>query len=369
MKDVQLLALFPELDCLGGVQASGRLALEGLLSLEQTAHGFRCHRFFYGKGNVDEVAREERSTIATTKLRALGASLLNSWEAGTVLVWHLGLLKLLPLLRLPNARVVVFLHGIESWKPMNWLMRTQLRRVSIFLCNSEYTWCRFIENNPEFRGHKYRVVPLGLGTIVSDPVSDPSVPPASLMIGRLDKNESYKGHHEVISAWTQVLRVHPGAELWLVGDGDLKFELQKQAAASKGCRQIRFYGTVSEATKEELLNQCTCLALPSRAEGFGLVYLEAMRFGRPCLVSTIDAGREVVNPPEAGLAADPDQSSQLVSTLCKLLARDSDWTMWSRQARLRYGRSFTAKHFQDRLLSALLEWERAWVTEPLSRRI
>ena len=31
-----------------------------------------------------------------------------------------------------------------------------------------------------------------------------------------------------------------------------------------------------------------------------------MRNGRPCLVSTIDSGREVVNPPEAGLAVDPN---------------------------------------------------------------
>jgi len=78
--------------------------------------------------------------------------------------------------------------------------------------------------------------------------------------------------------------------------------------------------------------------MPSRGEGFGLVYLEAMRLGRPCLVSTMDAGREVVNPPEAGLAANPDNQEELVSAVCRLLADRAEWRQWSAQARRRYER-------------------------------
>ena len=93
--------------------------------------------------------------------------------------------------------------------------------------------------------------------------------------------------------------------------------------------------------------------MPSRADGFGLVYLEAMRLGRPCLVSTLDAGREVVNPPEAGLAADPDNPHDLAEAICRLLTPGPDWGIWSRQARVRYESRFTARHFQERLIAAL----------------
>src|SRR6185369_351165 len=97
-------------------------------------------------------------------------------------------------------------------------------------------------------------------------------------------------------------------------------------------------------------------ALPiCRSEGFGLVYLEAMRAGRPCLVSTLDAGREVVNPPEAGLAADPADRQALAAALCRLITPGAEWDRWSEQARLRYEGQFTARHFQERLVKAVFE--------------
>jgi glycosyltransferase involved in cell wall biosynthesis len=93
--------------------------------------------------------------------------------------------------------------------------------------------------------------------------------------------------------------------------------------------------------------------MPSRGEGFGLVYLEAMRLGRPCLVSNCDAGREVVNPPEAGLAVDPADASSLADGVCRLLADGPEWHRLSQAARRRYEREFTAEHFQRRLIAAL----------------
>jgi phosphatidylinositol alpha-1,6-mannosyltransferase len=110
---------------------------------------------------------------------------------------------------------------------------------------------------------------------------------------------------------------------------------------------------VSEERKQELLLRSRCLALPSRAEGFGLVYAEAMRLGRPCLVSTLDAGREVVSPPHAGLAADPDDRTQLAESVYRLLTLGPEWQAWSEAAQERYRASFTAGHFQDRLLAAI----------------
>ena len=157
----------------------------------------------------------------------------------------------------------------------------------------------------------------------------------------------------MIQAWPRVLQRIPEAELWIAGDGDLRRPLEQLVMERRLEDKVRFWGWVSEAKKQELLAHCRCLALPSRGEGFGLAYLEAMRLGRPCLVSTLDAGREVVHPPEAGLAADPQRPEELAEAVCRLLSDGTAWEAWSHQASKRYATYFTARHFQDRLLAAL----------------
>ncbi len=98
--------------------------------------------------------------------------------------------------------------------------------------------------------------------------------------------------------------------------------------------------------------------MPSRGEGFGLVYLEAMRLGRPCLVSTVDSGHEVVNPPEAGLAVSREDPNEIADAVISLMTPGPAWARWSAQARARYEAEFTAGRFHQRLLAALFETNR-----------
>jgi phosphatidyl-myo-inositol dimannoside synthase len=272
----------------------------------------------------------------------------------TVLVWHIDLLKLVPLLRQPSARVVVYLHGIEAWRRQDWLTRVLLRRVGLFLANSAHTWTRFVASNPEFAYAKHAIVPLGLGTPMPTAWSvQPDRVPAALMLGRLSRSERYKGYHEMIDAWPLVLEDLPAAQLWIAGDGKLRTALLEFAHLRGVADSVRLWGFVSEEQKQDLLARSRCLALPSRKEGFGLVYLEAMRLGRPCLVSTEDAGREVVCPPLAGLAASPTDRKALAGATIRLLSDGEEWTRWATAARQRYEREFTAAQFQERLVSAL----------------
>ena len=324
----ELLALFPRLDTHGGVQASGRLVRAALVgrSIEADAGSRRA---------------------------AVGAA-LRAPRADQVLVWHMGMLKLLPFLRLPRqTRVALFLHGIEAWAAPGYLTRVLLRRVDLFLSNSEYTWRRFVARHPRYAAAPHRTVSLGLGVALDGPLPRPAGPPVALMLARLRRSEDYKGHRELIAAWPRVRRRMPTAELWIAGDGDLGPDLQRLVTENGLDDAVRFFGAVSEPEKERLLARSHCLALPSRAEGFGLVYVEAMRLGRPCLVSTLDAGREVVSPPEAGLAADPEQPDALAEAVCRLLEPGPDWLARSTAANARHARGFTAQHFQDRLRAAL----------------
>jgi phosphatidylinositol alpha-1,6-mannosyltransferase len=350
----KVLGLFPYFgsDAVGGVQASARIAWD---AVQSHANGLSKLVVYNNEGQPGEAEVEASvdTLIARSKTEAIYKALSSNWSHDLVFVWHLGLLRLLPFFRLSNARVVVMLLGIEAWKEQRGLTRKQLDRVDLFLTISDHTWRSFVELNRQYETKPHQTVLLGIGDPASAETPKPSGHPAALMLSRLSKAEDYKGHREVIRAWPRVLQSSRDAELWIVGEGDLRNDLQNLVSELKLEKQVRFWGRVSDETKQELLQKCRCLLMPSRAEGFGLVYLEAMRLRRPCLVSTLDAGREVVNPPEAGLAANPDNEAELADSIFRLLGDGPEWQQWSEQARGRYEENFTAKHFQERLLTAL----------------
>lgn len=339
-----LLGLFPYFgpDAVGGAQLSGRLAWEGLRAVGPG------QLFCYGPG----AAELPGAVVARSRAEAVRLALSRPWHPGQVLIWHIGLLKLLPLFRVGRAPVRLMLLGIEAWRRHDPLTRLLLRRVDQFLSISDHTWSRFLACYPELAGRPHQTIYLGLGEPVP-PAPQPVRPPAALILSRLARSEDYKGHRELIAAWPLLRQQIPDAQLWVAGDGDLRPELERLADAAGLQSAVRFFGLVDEDRKAELLAGCRCLAMPSRGEGFGLVYLEAMRLGRPCLVSPHDAGREVVAPDSAGLVADPANPAALAAALVRLLTPGTEWERLAEGARHRYESQFTARHYQQRLAAAL----------------
>jgi phosphatidylinositol alpha-1,6-mannosyltransferase len=335
----------------GGIQESARIAWKGLRAAAE--YDRPPALLSYGPvAGLNEAEQDSRIVAATSRASLLLHSALRRWDADILLIWHVGLVKLLPFLRGRWKRVLVFLHGIEAWRALPRRVQRLLDRVDGFLSNSNFTWRRFVEFNPTFSSRPHRTVHLGCGEPANS-VPPPDEPPTALMLGRLSRAEDYKGHREMIAAWPLVMQQVPAARLWIAGDGDLRTELEQEAGRTGVGDRIHFWGRVSEDTKHDLLRRCRCLALPSRGEGFGLVYLEAMRLGRPCLVSDCDAGREVVAPPEAGLAVDPKEVSAISTASGSLLTANGRWQQWSVTASRRFEAGFTASQFQQRLCEAI----------------
>lgn len=276
-------------------------------------------------------------------------SLAGSARSDCLLVWHVGLLRLVPFAR--PRRTALFLHGVEAWKTHAGLTSHLLRKIDVCLTNSTYTWDRFVELNPSMAGLEHRVVHLGLGVPYGDAPPMPDEQPSAVMVSRLAESESYKGHREVIDCWPKVLARLPEAQLRIVGEGDLRGSLESLVRVKGLGAHVSFVGSVSDEEKEELILQSRALLMPSSGEGFGLVYVEAMRVGRPCLVSDRDAGAEVVEA--AGLTVDPSDAGALALAIVDLLTLDDRWKKRSQDAAARYVDHLTAAHFRSRLQRAL----------------
>ena len=120
-----------------------------------------------------------------------------------------------------------------------------------------------------------------------------------LSIGRL---EVEKGMDLLIEAFDLFAEDHPDAELRIVGRGSLELELKEMAAKSNHPSRISFVGFLSPEGIRDELHFANVLAVASRIEAFGVVFVEAMSTGLPVL-ATRTGGPDSIVPDYAGFLA------------------------------------------------------------------
>jgi glycosyltransferase involved in cell wall biosynthesis len=139
-----------------------------------------------------------------------------------------------------------------------------------------------------------------------------------LTVGRLDAAERSKGFDEVI----EVLRDLPDDVVYVIaGGGDDATRLQARARELGAGARVIFTGLFPEDEKPDLYNLADAYVMPSRGEGFGFVFLEAMACGVPVIASKLDGGREALLDGKLGLLVDPTNPAELRAAIVETLAR------------------------------------------------
>ena len=177
--------------------------------------------------------------------------------------------------------------------------------------------------------------------------------PVAVCVGRLTRQ---KGQDVLLAAWPGVLARCPGAELVLVGDGDL--EPQLRALAGPG---VRFAGAVPDV--RDWLAVADVVVLPSRWEGLSLTALEALAAGRSVVVSDVPGLAELITP-EVGALVPADHPTALTEALtCRL--GDLDRTRAEGVAAVGYASGFDARATFDRLAEVTEAAVQArWIPRP-----
>ncbi len=173
--------------------------------------------------------------------------------------------------------------------------------------------------------HKCRVIPLGLDR---RRLPDPTVEMLQwpnltwktqrsrvLALGRLSY---YKGFDLLLHA----IAAAPEVQLCLVGEGQQEEMLRSMIAVLNLADRVQMLGHIADAQAQALLATCDVLCLPSieRTEAFGLVLLEAMRYGRAVIASDIPGSGPgwIVRHGETGLLVPPGDVRQLAVALTRL---------------------------------------------------
>jgi glycogen(starch) synthase len=150
----------------------------------------------------------------------------------------------------------------------------------------------------------------------------PSVdPPQLVCLGRLVRD---KGFDVAIDAMVPLRRLLPAVRLVVAGDGPEAPGLRDRVCRLGLGDCVAFVGAVAPADVPALLERASVIVIPSRAEGFGLVALEAAAVGRPVVATRIGGLPEVLDAEKTGLLVEPDQPAALAHAVFRLLS-DPAW--------------------------------------------
>jgi len=199
----------------------------------------------------------------------------------------------------------------------------------------------------ELPAGRTEVVPLGLDSRSAQPASLPGRIRV-LFVGRLERR---KGVDVLLAVAPRLLERHPGLEITLLGDDTLKDEggetyrerFEREHAGRPLLARVHFEGKVSDERLFSCVAACDLFVAPSRYESFGLIFLEAMMFGKPAVGCRAGGMPEIVVDGETGLLAQPGDEASLLECLDRLASDPALRDRMGARGREVYEARFTAK--------------------------
>lgn len=250
---------------------------------------------------------------------------------------------------------LLFVYGIDAWKERSVLQTRLLHRCAAVISISDATRQRLLGWS-NYRGPTHllpnaiHAEEYGIREKRADLVQRYGLEGkrALLTVGRLATEERYKGFDEVL----EVLPNLPHDVVYMIAGGGNDFaRLQRKSVQLGVADRVIFTGLFEDGDKADLYALADVYVMPSRGEGFGYVFLEALASGLPVVGSKQDGGAEALLSGELGLLVDPSNPAEIEAAIREQLHK-------RRRAipkRLEY---FSFENFQKRLSIILDESSR-----------
>jgi glycosyltransferase involved in cell wall biosynthesis len=253
-------------------------------------------------------------------------------------------------------RYFVILHGIEAWKRVSALKRMAARSAVGVLATTPYTAAEFARQN-EIGDDLLRVVPLC--------ADERHIIPSTtfrlhggfklLCVARLDASERYKGFEHVFRALARLGSEHTDVHFNLVGDGADRLRLERTARQLGVSEQITFWGRLSDEDLAAAYADCDVFVMPSKKEGFGIVFLEAMRHGKPCIGGNHGGTPEVIDHGKSGFLVKYGDVDALANDIARLRRDPALRATLGARGRELVKTRFSARQFRERYQKLILD--------------
>jgi glycosyltransferase involved in cell wall biosynthesis len=143
--------------------------------------------------------------------------------------------------------------------------------------------------------------------------------PIILTVARLSSGEQYKGYDKILAALPQIRQQIPQVHYLLVGKGEDQARVRGLVEAHQLQDCVTLTGFIPDGELADHYRLCDVFAMPSKGEGFGIVYLEALACGKPTLGGNQDGAIDALCQGHLGALVDPDDINQIATALVDLL--------------------------------------------------
>jgi glycosyltransferase involved in cell wall biosynthesis len=141
--------------------------------------------------------------------------------------------------------------------------------------------------------------------------------PGVRVVGTVGLLRAQKAHDQLIRAAVEVLREEPDTVFVVVGEGEMRSELERQLR-EEGL-EGRFHLLGQRDDVPELLAGFDVFALSSRFEGMCFAVAEAMAMAKPVVATAVGGVRQSVVPGQTGLLVPPGDPHALAEGILRLL--------------------------------------------------
>lgn len=314
----------------GGIEKVCRVAGKALYELQKEPEGAdtRILSLYDQQQDVNDTyfPKDIFRGFGTGKTAFLLSAVRAGLKSRVVILSHVNLLIIGYFIKLisPKTKLVLLAHGIEVWNKFPRWKKRMLRSCDLVLPVSEFTRLKMIE--------LYGLEEQKLTTLNN--CLDPFLPQPSkaikeatllqrygftetnkvlLTLTRMSSVDRYKGYDQVIQSVYKLKNICPDLRYLLVGNYDEveKVRLQKIIRQLDLKQQVILAGFIPDEELASHYNLADMYIMPSQKEGFGIVFIEAMFYGKPVIAGNVDGSTDALKNGLFGLLVDPSNQEQI----------------------------------------------------------
>jgi glycosyltransferase involved in cell wall biosynthesis len=210
---------------------------------------------------------------------------------------------------------------------------------------------------------RVRLLPPAVDPSLEDAAPASPEPPEGLdllTVARLSAEEGRKGVEHALRAFARLAPRYPRARYRIVGTGTDRGRLEALARSLDLDGRVVLESGLSDAELAARYRGCALFVLPSGQEGAGIAFLEAMRFGRPCIGARAGGTPELIDHGRTGLLVPYGDETAIEAALASLLDDAALRQRLGAAGRERALADFSFERFRDRLRGHL-DW---WLGQP-----